>query len=128
MPEYVARGKLAAARRVVARIRPEFERFAPTQVAKAHDLAYMECMLGEWETCYAHLRATVDTGGHNFLDIRRLAVAAAHVHDTTMVNALLRYFEANAANEHRGWTLMFRAMIRRSGGNPVSAAGCSARR
>jgi DNA-binding SARP family transcriptional activator len=126
LPEYVARRNLAAARRVVARIRPEFERYAARMPPKAHDLAYMECMLGEWETCYTHLRASIDTSRTTFLDMRRLAVAAAHVGDSAMANAALRWFDANAPNEHRGWTPMFKAMIVSASGDKIGAAGLMA--
>lgn len=126
LPEYIAHRNVAAAQRVVARIRPEFERYAASMPAKAHDIAYMECMLGQWQSCYARLRASVDTGRANFLDMRRLGVAAAHVRDTAMASAVLRHFEAEASREHRGWTAMFRAMTVAPSGDLTGAASLMA--
>lgn len=113
LPHYLAHGNLAAARRAADRMRPALARYAPTERPKARDLAYIDCMFGEWTVCYPKIVAATDTAP---VDLRRLAVAAAHVGDTARVRAALQFVDTHSSSMHRGDPDLFRAMVAIAGG------------
>jgi hypothetical protein len=124
IPHYIAHGNREAAIRAAARIRPAFQKYAAKEPAKARDLATIDCMLGDWATCYPPLAMSTMRAGELYeYGIRRLGVAAARMGDTLAVHAALFAIDSAAAWQHRGHAELARAMIYLAAGRRDTAVG-----
>jgi DNA-binding SARP family transcriptional activator len=96
--EYIVHGFPDAGRSALTRALDAFTRAAATRPGARYNVAQAQAALGDWQGAYQTYRAIADTSVYGRSD---LAIAAAHIGDTSAVSSTLQLLEVWSKRERR---------------------------